>query len=167
MDEQPSCPVSIHLLVPRLERAEKDLDNLHTIVRDVFQGIQNIHLIDKDFDRRIASLENIYSEQKRQNTIILTDVELLKSSVQDLREKMISVVDGLNIIAKKFDEQRQDMINISVKDNINHSRRIKATVTIAGFAAAITIILNQIYSAITGENVLSSLFTGIKFFFSS
>ncbi len=167
MDEQPSCPVSIHLLVPRLERVEKDFDNLHTRVRDVFQGIQNIHLIDKDFDRRIAFLENIHSEQKRQNTIILTDVELLKSSVQDLREKMISVVDGLNIVAKKFDEQRQDMINISVKDNINHSRRIKATVTIAGFAAAITIILNQIYSAITGENVLSSLFTGIKFFFSS
>jgi chromosome segregation ATPase len=153
------------LFQPRLERLEKDLDLLHSRTREFDQDLQSTLLVDADLNRRLDSLERIYAEQRSQQSVILTDTELMKASVQDLREKMINVVEGLNVLARKFDEQRQDIRGMTVTADFNHSKRTRLLVTVAGLGAAIAIILNQLYSVLTGENILSSLLGPIKFLF--
>jgi chromosome segregation ATPase len=159
----PKCNTVLNLISPRIDRMEKDLNSMHTKARDFEMALKTLSLVNDDYDRRLDFLEKTYSEQKTQNTTILIDVDLLKAAVQDLREKMVSVVEGLNTIARKFDEQRQDLNSLSVKNTMQHGKRVKLMLTLVGIGAGIAVILNQLYFATTGHNILSTLLSSVGF----
>jgi len=151
------------LFNPRIERLEKDLDNLHNRARDFEKSIQSISLLDADFNRRIDILEKIYVELRLQHNTFLTDAEIMRASVQDLREKMITIVEGLNTLAKKFDQQHLDINNIALTATVNHTKRVRLLVGISGAVTAIVLILNQIFYALTGSNILGAILKPIHF----
>lgn len=174
MPQELSEQISLYAILPRIERCEKDLDAVHSAIRDDRTELTAIILGHEDAKKRIEWLEKSVQDQRNENIKAHSDIESLKTSIQDLREKMISVVDGMGKIATKFDENSNDLKNLFVEQAAiaeksigRHAQLMKTFLTLSGSFAGVVIILTAIHASITGQTISATITSLITPFFKS
>jgi chromosome segregation ATPase len=136
-----------------LSKIEIELRSISFRVDEIHNDLKIIELSNSDTVRRIEALEKFNADRLVRTSNIQLDVELSKSAIQDIREKLVNIVEGLNIIAKKFDQQHQEIQNLYTAAHISHNKRMKTLITITSVGTALLILLTQVYANLVDKKL--------------
>jgi len=158
------CATAYSLTIPRILRCEKDLDSLHEKVRELRSSMDGVSLSHEDSAKRIALVESAISEQRVENFRTHTDIETLKTAVKAMGDHIETIVNGMAMLADKFDAQGEELRRIFVnqakehEDSVRrHAALSKWAIRVAASLAMMGIGFTALHAAITGESVFASL----------
>ena len=158
------CATAYSLTIPRILRCEKDLDSLHEKVRELRSRMDGVSISHEDSVKRISLVEGAINEQRVENLRTHTDIETLKTAVKAMGDRIETIVNGMALLADKFDQQGEELKRIFLnqaqehEDSVRrHANLSKWAIRVAAGLAMTGIGFTALHAAITGESVFASL----------
>jgi predicted nucleic acid-binding Zn-ribbon protein len=154
------CAVAVNLVLPRVERVEKDMDALHTAIRDIRALVTQHELSHRDAANRLEKLERAILDQHTDNQWTHSQIEGIQSAFREVREK----IERIDQNVSRLDELRDDIKALFIDQSRSHEESIKrhsATMrtgmTIAYSIAGLIVVLAGLHAVASGESVVSSI----------
>jgi chromosome segregation ATPase len=154
------CAVAVNLVLPRVERVEKDMDALHVAIRDIRALVTQHELSHRDAASRLDRLEQAIKDQRSDNQWTHSQIVEVQSAFREVREK----IERIDQNVSRLDELRDDIKGLFIKSAKAHEESIKrhsatmrTAMTIAYSIAGLIVVLAGLHAVASGESVVSSI----------
>ena len=146
--------VTLSAITGRMEKAEKDLNETHSRLRETTNRIDQLALHSEDCRGRIINIEEVSRVGMDRHYEVAQKVELLESKLDDMRSNLTKVVEGQIDILNSNTLTREKFANVLTTQGAQHAKRMKHTRMVIYIGGGFLLIASQLYAKYVGNSTL-------------
>lgn len=153
--------VTLSAITGRMEKAEKDLNETHSRLRETTNRIDQLMLHSDDCRGRISNIEDVTRVNLDRHYEVSQKVEILESKLDDMRSNLTKVVEGQIDILNSNASTREQFAAVLTTQGAQHNKSMKSMRTVIWVGGGFLLLLTQIYAKWVGNETLLDMLTNL------
>ncbi len=146
--------VTLSAISGRVEKAEKDLNETHSRLRESTNHLDQLRLHSEDCRTRIGNIEKVVSVNLDRHYEVSQKVELLETKLDDMRSNLTKVVEGQIDILNSNANTREQFASVLTTQGAQHAKRMKHLRTLIWVGGGFLLLASQVYAKYAGNSTI-------------